>query len=188
MREGLDENMEIYRNLEMRLCLSEEKKERILNNVKKCQRTKVYKRILFFNLAMVLLLTLSVPISTYAAYQGAKAIYEKVKSINMTNNEIENLDKQIKEEGFTEDSIGNLNELKKNENGQTYGPDILGADLVEVEMDNGQVGYVYREQLNNSPKNLDEAKNVKDKMVLDAYKSDGKTKIGEFTLSKSDEK
>lgn len=188
MKVGLDENMEMYKNLEMRLYLPDEKKEEILKNVKKHQRTRAYKRILLFNSAMALFLTLSVPVSTYAAYEGAKAIYEKVKSVNMTNDEIENLDRQIKEEGFTENSIENLNVLKINENSQTYGPDILGADLVEVEMDNGQIGYIYREKLNYNPKTLEEAMVVKDKIILDAYKSDGKTKIGEFTLMPSDEK
>ncbi|MCB6415684.1 hypothetical protein LI221_11520 [Faecalimonas umbilicata] len=186
MKGNLDENMKFYKDVEMKLHLSDEKKATILQNAKKYKRTRVYKRIFVFNFVLALLIVLSLPISTYAAYQGAKAIYAKVKDVNMTRNEIENLDNQIKREGFTEDNIENLNELKENENGQTYGPDMLGADLIEVEMDNGEIGYVYREELYNTPVDLNEAMEGKDTLVLDAYKNDGETKIGQFTLKADD--
>lgn len=45
-------------------------------------------------------------------------------------------------------------------------------------MENGEIGYVYREELYDTPVDLNEAVGVKDTLVLDAYKNDGKTKIG----------
>ena len=71
-----------------------------------------------------------------------------------------------------------------------------GPDLISVEMNNGETGYVYRDDFYdnaNQPNNPDEAveymktveKNIKKygyyKSIV-AYKEDGKTKIGTFKI------
>lgn len=150
--------------------------------VKKFEGVGSGKGIMLFHWSMFFLATLAVPISAYGAYGGGKAIYEKMKNVNVPHEEIERTDRNVKEDGFTENRIGDLNELRENENGQTYGPDILGADLIEVEMGNGQVGYVYRESLYHFPESLEDARTGKGKIILDVFENDGKTKIGQFTL------
>ena len=93
-------------------------------------------------------------------------------------------------------------EIKENDYGQTYGSELStkeyddGPDLISVEMNNGETGYVYRDDFYdnaNQPNNPDEAveymktveKNIKKygyyKSIV-AYKEDGKTKIGTFKI------
>lgn len=78
-------------------------------------------------------------------------------------------------------------EIKENDN---------GPDLISVEMKNGEIGYVYRDEFYdnvNQPNNPDEAveymntveKNIKKYgyyKSIPAYKEDGKTKIGTFEI------
>lgn len=93
-------------------------------------------------------------------------------------------------------------EIKENDNGQTYGSELSskeydnGPDLISVEMKNGEIGYVYRDEFYdnvNQPNNPDEAveymntveKNIKKYgyyKSIPAYKEDGKTKIGTFEI------
>lgn len=93
-------------------------------------------------------------------------------------------------------------EIKENKNGQTYGSELSsteydnGPDLISVEMKNGEVGYVYRDEFYdnaNQPNNPDEAveymntveKNIKKYgyyKSINVYKEDGKTKIGTFKI------
>ena len=93
-------------------------------------------------------------------------------------------------------------EIKENDYGQTYGSELStkeyddGPDLISVEMNNGETGYVYRDDFYdnaNQPNNPDEAveymktveKNIKKygyyKSIV-AYKEDVKTKIGTFKI------
>lgn len=93
-------------------------------------------------------------------------------------------------------------EVKENENGQTYGSDLAstdydnGPDLISVEMENGETGYVYRDEFydnENQPNNPEEAvaymemveKNVKKYgyyKLIPVYEEDGKTEIGSFKI------
>lgn len=93
-------------------------------------------------------------------------------------------------------------EVKKNNNGQTYGSELSseeyenGPDLISVEMKNGEMGYVYRDEFYdnaNQPNNPEEAveytktieKNIKKYgyyKLIPVYKEDGKTKIGTFEI------
>ena len=93
-------------------------------------------------------------------------------------------------------------EIKENDYGQTYGSELStkeyddGPDLISVEMNNGETGYVDRDDFYdnaNQPNNPDEAveymktveKNIKKygyyKSIV-VYKEDGKTKIGTFKI------
>ncbi|WP_092923236.1 hypothetical protein [Romboutsia hominis] len=92
--------------------------------------------------------------------------------------------------------------IKENDNGQTYGSELSsteynnGPDLISVEMENGETGYVYRDEFYdnaNQPNNPEEAvaymemveKNVKKYgyyKLIPVYKEDGKTKIGSFEI------
>ncbi len=85
-----------------------------------------------------------------------------------------------------------------NESGQTYGSalvtgedSVVEPDLILVESDSGQIGYVFKNNfydINNQPENPEEAieymKRLKKESpkVIPVYEQDGKTIIGEFTL------
>ena len=93
-------------------------------------------------------------------------------------------------------------DIKENDNGQTYGSELAsteydnGPDLISVEMENGETGYVYRDEFYdnaNQPNNPEEAvaymemveKNVKKYgyyKLIPVYKEDGKTEIGSFEI------
>lgn len=93
-------------------------------------------------------------------------------------------------------------EIKENDYGQTYGSELSteeyddGPDLISVEMNNGEIGYVYRDDFYdnaNQPNNPEEAveymkiveKNIKKYgyyKSIPVYKEDGKTKIGTFKI------
>lgn len=105
-------------------------------------------------------------------------------------------------DGKNIDDVENTYEIKENENGQTYGSDLAstdydnGPDLISVEMENGQSGYVYRDEFydnENQPNNPEEAiaymemveKNVKEYgyyKLIPVYEEDGKTEIGSFEI------
>ena len=102
-------------------------------------------------------------------------------------------------EDFKEEKVY---EVKENNNGQTYGSELSstdyenGPDLISVEMKNGEIGYVYRDEFYdnaNQPNNPEEAvaymemveKNVKKYgyyKLIPVYKEDGKTEIGSFEI------
>lgn len=93
-------------------------------------------------------------------------------------------------------------DIKENDNGQTYGSELAsteydnGPDLISVEMENGETGYVYRDEFYdnaNQPNNPEEAvaymeiveKNIKKYgyyKLIPVYKEDGKTEIGSFEI------
>ena len=105
---------------------------------------------------------------------------EKVKNVNYTSEQIEELDKQLKEQHFSEEYIEQLEKLNTNSDGLIYGPDVLGADLIEVISDQGQLGYIYRTDYDGAEPNKE--------VVLTVYKEDGKTIIGTFKLTDGKEK
>lgn len=126
----------------------------------------------------------ALPITAYGAYQISQVLQEKVQNANYSQAQIEELDGRLKSQGFSEDDIAALNDVKVNEYGQTYGVDALGAELIEVISDQGEMGYVYREDLEATEADtIDEALLNEKGSSLKAYKDDGKTEIGTFTLT-----
>lgn len=94
--------------------------------------------------------------------------------------------------------------VRTNERGQTYGSNLAieshsmdengnpnDLDLILVEADNGETGYVYKEDFydtHNQPKNPEEAveymKNFEkyNNRVIPVYEKDGKTVIGSYKI------
>lgn len=78
-----------------------------------------------------------------------------------------------------------------NDNGQTYGLDFDGLDLIAAQGTDGTYGYVLREDIEPEFKSPEEAlewqEQHQDKRVILLYASDGKTIVGEFELISSDD-
>jgi hypothetical protein len=76
-----------------------------------------------------------------------------------------------------------------NDNGQTYGLDSDGLDLIAAQGADGTYGYVLREDIEPEFKSLEEAlewqEQHQDKQAIPLYASDGKTIVGEFELISS---
>jgi len=129
-----------------------------------------------------ILIAVMIPVTVHAATQISKALYEKTRNAGLTQDEIVGLDTDLKEHGFREEAISGFDDLQVNEAGQTYGPDALGADLIEVMYQEGKIGYVYRTDLyGNQPQTIREALNEPKTRNLTVYDKDGKTVIGTFT-------
>lgn len=125
-----------------------------------------------------------IPLTVYGACQVSQATYEKVWNVDYSQEQIEELDAQLKNQQFSNDDIANLNELKVNEYGQTYGPDVLGSDLVEVISNQGEIGYVYRGDLEVTEANtINEALKNEEVCRIKVYENDGRTEKGTFTLT-----
>lgn len=124
-----------------------------------------------------------------AGYYINTILMEKVEDTDMTPKEINSLGNVLEEWGFSDENISDLNELQTNENGLTYGPDALGADLIEVVSDDGKLGYVYREDLEVSEgKNITDALTSNKVFTINVYDCDGETVIDTFTLTDGKEK
>ena len=93
----------------------------------------------------------------YDIFEVSKNLYDKIKNTNYTQEQIETLDKRLKEEGITEYDICNATELNMNKAGQTYGPGIFHADLILARGINGSIGYVSEEELCPTVHSTDEA-------------------------------
>lgn len=156
---------------------------RLKTMTRNSERTRIGKRILAVNFLLLILALLTVPSMAFAAYRVSSILTEKTKNANLTQEEIQQLDKQLKEDRFTDSQISKFHELNVNKRGQTYGPDALGADLIEVIADDGKPGYIYRTDLEaTEASSLEEAMKSLDNVVLNVYDQDGENIIGTFTL------
>lgn len=173
------------RSLASKIEPSEEAILKVKSLNRNSKRTKIGKKIYVINLVTILLCIFATPIVVFATYNISTSLYEKVKNANLSQMDMEQLDKQLQEEGFSNEQINELHELNINESGQTYGPDALGADLIEVIADDGQFGYIYRTDFEQLSANdiSDAILNSGKEEALTVYKNDGKTKIGTFTLT-----
>lgn len=184
MKNDFDEKMETYREVGTRLQLSSSTMNRITNMEGKMRKTRIGKKIFIFNLSMLLVVLLVIPVTAYGAYQVSEALLGKVRNADYSQEQIEELDVRLKQQEFSDEDIKILNDLNVNEYGQTYGPDALGADLIEVISDQGEIGYVYRADLEKTEANtITEALQDGDLCKLKVYKYDGRTPIGTFTLT-----
>jgi hypothetical protein len=184
MNADFNEIMKTYREVGTRMHLSSSTKTRIKNMEGKMKRTQIGRKIFVFNFAIFLTTLFMIPLTVYGAYQVSQALYEKVRNVDYSQEQIEELDAQLKHQQFSDDDIANLNELKVNEYGQTYGPDVLGSVLVEVISDQGEIGYVYREDLEITEANtINEALQNEEVCRIKVYENDGRTEIGTFTLT-----
>ena len=83
----------------------------------------------------------------YDIFEVSKNLLDKVKNVNYTPEQIEALDKKLKDRGITGYDICNMQELNVNKAGQTYGCGDLDADLISAVGINGKLGYVSDEEL-----------------------------------------
>ena len=162
----------------------------------KSSRTFVGKRIVKMQIVIVLLLILLIPTAVFAAQSLTQVLFEKTKDAGITEKEMEQLLLYLEETGHTADQIEDFNPLLRNEEGLTYGPDAFGSDLVLVEMENGETGYVYAEDLlteGDLVKTPEEAlawNKKSDELMkehgyvkkIPVYAYDGKTVIGVFFI------
>ena len=126
---------------------SEEAVNRLKELNDKSSRTFVGKRIVKMQIVIVLLLILLLPTAVFAAHSLTQVLFEKTKDAGITEKEMEQVLLYLEETGHTADQIEDFDPLLRNEEGLTYGPDAFGSDLVLVEMENGETGYVYAEDL-----------------------------------------
>jgi hypothetical protein len=75
-----------------------------------------------------------------------------------------------------------------NERGHTYGSEIFGVDgkrpdLILVQMDSGDLGYVWATDLDGATRIEDVSRGGDGIKVLAAFESDGVTVIGSFTMT-----
>ena len=182
MDDLFERKMEIYKETSLYLSPSTD----CINKIKKgkCLKSKVAQKIIIANTVVWLLIISMIPVTVYAAYQVSQVFYDKVKNSSYTQEEMVQLEQDLNKYGFSENDISNLNELNTNEFGFTYGPDILGADLIEVVSEEGNIGYVYRKDLDaEKADTLENALDDKGNRVLKVYDKNGKKEIGTFVLN-----
>lgn len=142
------------------------------------------KKVLAANIVIAILVIILIPVTIYAAYQASQVLYNKVKNAGYSQEEMMQLDSDLKKYGFGDKDISILNELHANESGLTYGPDILGADLIEVVSQEGNMGYIYRKDLEEIEANsIDEAIQEKGDIKITVYDKEGEKNIGTFRLT-----
>ena len=118
------------------------------------------------------------------------ALWTKVKAANLSDREFHDLLEELRNDrAITVDRINEMEPLRLNENGITYGVDVLGAELISVYADDWTEGYVYRSELEGSvPGSIEEALAVSGKQQsYTVYEADGVTAIGTFTPGKEKE-
>lgn len=152
------------------------------------KHTKVWSRILISYGIIILLLIIMVPASAYGTITISDIVYDKLKNVGLSEEQMIEIEHGLKDAGFSDEKIKAFTPLEVNEYGQTYGLDALGADLIAVTSDEGLDGYVYRDELYgdigiNTPEEALEWQNSKtENRSFTVYESDGKTAIGKFTL------
>ena len=183
-------------DLQQELNPSEEAVESLKAINNKSPRTSVGKRIIKMQIAVILLIILLIPTAVFAAQSLSQVLFEKTKDADITEKEMEQALLYLEETGHTADQIESFDPLLRNEEGLTYGPEAFGADLILVEMENGETGYVYKEDLLtegdfvNTPEEALAWNKEKDKLMekqgyvkkIPVYASDGETVVGVFFI------
>ncbi|MDF2474340.1 MAG: hypothetical protein K0R21_2122 [Anaerocolumna sp.] len=177
-----------YYNKKDRMQISESGRRRLENLSLQTKHTKVRNRVLLAQIISIILFLIFIPSTAYAMVTISEVLLEKVKDANLSEKQIIKLNNDLTEGHYSEEHIANANALKTNEYGQTYGPDLFGADLIAVVSEEGLHGYVYREDLypEHNFKTPEEALEWQDNQPMiksfTVYESDGRTAIGEFII------
>ena len=182
MDDLIEMKMELYKETSLYLSPSTD----CINKIKKgkCRKTKVAQKLIIANTVVCLLIISMIPVTAYAAYQVSQVLYDKVKNSSYSQEDMVQLEQDLHKYGFSENDISNLTELNTNEFGLTYGPDILGADLIEVVSKEGNIGYIYRKDLDaEKAATLENALDDNRNIVLKVYDKNGKKEIGTFVLT-----
>lgn len=185
---------ETFGQLKSTIQLPEESREKLYHIYPGARHTPCGKRIIFSNILMVLIVCLIlIPTTVFASSKVLDIIRQKVDAeVGLQDSELEKLYVKLKDQGYSDDEILDLSNMGINENGQTYGPDCMGADLILVTSDQGEDGYVYREDfyIGTGFQSPEEAlawqeefySRYPDGYSINVYKCDGETVIGTFTL------
>lgn len=173
-----------------RICISQERRDELSALSPASKHTKCGRRILATQVILILALCFLINLGAYASSRVLILLKDKVDETDMTDDEIGELYDSLKDEGYTDEEILSFEDLRVNENGQTYGIYSMGADLVRVGATNGKDGYCYREELDigtgfSSPEEaLEWQEQFEEKYpygyYIPVYESDGETQIGWF--------
>ncbi len=185
-------------DLQLEIKPSDDAIERVKTLNKKSAKTFVGKRIVKMQTTIVLLLILLIPTAVFAAQSLSQVIFEKTKDAGITEKEMKQVLLYLEKTGHTADQIKDFDPLMRNEDGLTYGPEAFASDLIQVEMENGETGYIYEEDLLTegdfvkSPEEAIAWNKKSDELIekqryikkIPVYDADGKTKIGVFFIKK----
>ena len=181
-----------YSDMEKKYSLSESKINSFLQMESYQRHTKVWSRIKHMHFWVIVCVVLFIPLTSYATGKAIGVLKEKVLDTDLSDEKVDELYMYLKKEGYTDQQIQELQELHTNEHGQTYGAEALLPDLVVVISDQGSIGYVYTEELEDLPGShlkdpLEAAEYMQNRdkylpYVIDVYDSDGETVIGTFTI------
>lgn len=185
-------------DLQLEIKPSDDAIERVKTLNKKSAKTFVGKRIVKMQITIVLLLILLIPTAVFAAQSLSQVLFEKTKDAGITEKEMKQVLLYLEETGHTADQIKDFDSLMRNEDGLTYGPEAFDSDLIQVEMENGETGYIYEEDLLTegdfvkSPEEAIAWNKKSDELIekqryikkIPVYDADGKTKIGVFFIKK----
>ena len=176
--------------------MSDEALDRIMQLKRESGYTKVTRRISVVRFCVLFLSVFGLSAMAYTAFNLYEttayatytdlyaAVSEKVSDAGNPEKEVSELADELAKQGYSLEEVNSMPPLKKNQYGQTYGPDALGAELIAAESDEGRDGYVYRNELEEDGIQTPEeaAKKSYHTVRLNVYKSDGRTVIGYFTL------
>ena len=137
----LNESLSKYR---YEIKISDVCHERLLQTTPVTKHTKCGRHIFLVHLITIMIICFIIPLSVYASSHAVTVIKDKVSETGMSEKEMENLYWSLRNQDFTDQDIRDSLELKVNENGLTYGPEAMGADLFAVSATNGKEGYCYR--------------------------------------------
>lgn len=185
---------ETFGKLKTTIQLPEESKEHLYHIRPEAGHTPCGKKIIYSNMLIVLIVCLIlIPTTVFASSKVLAIIRQKVDAeVGLQDSELEQLYVKLKDQGYSDDEILDLSNMGINENGQTYGPDCMGTDLILVTSDQGEDGYVYREDfyIGTGFQSPGEALAWQEEFYskypngysIKVYQCDGETAIGTFTL------
>lgn len=191
-----DLRMESFCQLKNTIQLPAESKERLYHIKPRTGHTPCGKKIIFSNILIAIALCLIlIPTTVFASGKVLDIIRQKVDAgVGLRDSELEQLYVKLRDQGYSDDEIPDLANMGINENGQTYGPDCMGADLILVTSDQGEDGYVYREDfyVGTGFQSPEEALAWQEEFhnkypngySIKVYQCDGETVIGTFTFAR----
>lgn len=186
---------QLLKQIKTEISASDHLKQKLYNINSKTLHTKCGRRIIIFHLCVLIMIVLiAFPGSVYASSRILSIMRQKASiQTLLKDDDLEALYYELQEQGYTDAEILELESLRVNKNGLTYGPDCLGADLILVTSDQGDDGYVYRDDLefDTSFKTPEEALLWQEEIAehyingysITVYECDGETMIGTFTLN-----
>ncbi|MBQ3691975.1 MAG: hypothetical protein II931_01435, partial [Clostridia bacterium] len=129
-------------------------KERLYKLYKKPKGSKIGRRAVFYKIAIAVLLLSLLAVGTVtatasnAAFRDKLAQRTKKDNVNLTDSELDEITSRVTQRGWFDESEA-LTEFGRNENGQMYGSDLYGFELMAVGGTGDNVGYVYTVDFND---------------------------------------